>query len=88
MKISSIIISTLCAAAAGVIAGTLIAPDKGYKTRRNLAKKGHNYKDYLQDNFDDLSDSISHSFETLEDETKRLSKKAKANAKEVKAMVN
>ena len=88
MKTSSIIISGLFAGAAGVLAATLFAPDKGAKTRSRIAKKGHEYKDYLLDNYDDLSNAVLHPFETLEDETKRLSKKAKAKAKEIKVEVN
>lgn len=83
MRISSIIVTTLFAGAAGAIAGTLFAPNKGAKTRRKLSKKGEEYKDYLQDNLEDLADSATHLFDTLEDETKRLRKKAKAKAKEI-----
>lgn len=88
MKISSIIATAIFAGAAGAIAGTLFAPGKGSKTRKNLARKGQGYKDYIQDNFDDFADSVSHPFETLEDETMRLSKKAKAKANEVISEVN
>ncbi len=51
MKISSIIATTLFAGAAGALAGTLFAPNKGSKTRKKIAKKGEGYKDYLQDKF-------------------------------------
>ena len=88
MRTSSIIITGLFVGVAGAIAATLFAPDKGAKTRSRIAKKGHEYKDYLLDNYDDLSNAVLHPFETLEDETKRLSKKAKAKANDVKAEVN
>ncbi len=88
MKTSSMILTTLFVGAGGVLAGTLLAPGKGTKTRRKVARKARLYKDYLVDNFYDFADSISHPFENLEDETIRLSKKANAKAKEIKAELN
>ncbi len=55
MKISSVIVTTIFVGAAGLIAGTLFVPGKGVKTRNKISKKGHEYKDYLVDNFDDIS---------------------------------
>lgn len=88
MKISSIIITTLFVGTAGVIAGTLFAPGKGSKTRSRIAKKGQEYKDNMQNNFNDFAESVSHPFESLEDETIRMSEKAKGKAKEIKKKVN
>lgn len=85
MKTSSMIITALFAVAAGALAGTLFAPGKGSKTRSKLAGRGEEYKDYLVDNFLDIADAVSHPFENLEEETERLSKKANAKAKEIKA---
>lgn len=88
MKISSILISSLLVGAAGVIAGTLIAPDKGSRTRDKISRKGREYKTYLQDNFDDITDSVSHPFESPEDETIRLSKKVTEKAKMTKSEID
>lgn len=81
MKISSIILSGLFVGAAGAIAAILFAPDKGTKTRNKISKKGQEYKDYILDNYNDLTDSVFHPFETLKAESKRLSKKAVNKAK-------
>lgn len=85
MKITSIIMTSLLVGVAGAIAGTLFAPDQGSKTRKKLARKGNQYKDYLMDNVYDLADTVSHPFEDMEDQTIRLSKKAIQKAKKVKA---
>ncbi len=88
MKTTSIILTTLFAAAAGAIAGTLLAPGKGSKTRKKVTRKGKLYKDYLMDNLYDFADTVSHPFENLEEEAIRLSKKADAKAEKIKTEVN
>jgi gas vesicle protein len=85
MKISSIIAIAFISGAAGAIAGTLFAPGKGTKTRKNIARKGQEYKDYVQDHFNDITESIAHPFEDTEDRTIRLSKNAIKKAKKIKA---
>lgn len=84
MKKSSIILTALLAGTAGAVAATLLAPRKGSKTRQTLAKKSRQYKDYMYDNLDDITDSVSHPFESLEEQTMRLGKEALAKTKKVK----
>lgn len=88
MKITSIIMTGLFAGAAGAIAGTLFAPGKGSKTRNKIAKKGQEYKESVKDNFNEITDSITHPFEDIEDKTIRISQKAIDKAKKIKAGVN
>lgn len=90
MKISSFILASLFAGAGGAIAGTLFAPNKGSKTRSKIAKKGHEYTDYLVNNFNEMTDSVSHPFENSEDQIIRLSERAINKAKKLrpKSIIN
>jgi len=85
MKTSSIIISTLIASAAGVAIGMLFAPEKGSRTRRKILEKNHEYSDFMSDSYDDIVDSVSKSLASIEDESKRIAKKAKKAAPEINA---
>jgi gas vesicle protein len=55
-------------AAVGVLAGILLAPDKGSATRKKISNKTN-----------DLSDSVKHSFSDFIDSVKRLYKDAEQN---------
>lgn len=88
MKSSTIFINTLLATAAGVAIGLLFAPQKGSKSRRNISRKNQEYTDYLSDRFDQFVDSVSHPLESIENETKRIAKKAGERAKKAVTEVN
>ena len=49
---------------AGLLLGILFAPAKGSETRDTIARKGQD----LKDRFNDMVDSISEKFESVEDE--------------------
>lgn len=88
MKALKIITTTLGATVIGVALGILFAPGKGSKTRNKISKKSHKYADRLSESFDDLLDTVSHSVESVENETVRLAKKGKDQVKKVAADLN
>jgi hypothetical protein len=88
MKLSTIIVSTVVIGVASVLASTYLVPSKGERNRRKLIRKGREYKDKLFENFHEIADSVTHSFESAEDEAIRLGKVASANAKKLAAEVN
>jgi len=88
MKTSSIIVTTLIVSATCVILAALFALDKGSKASNKITRKGKLYRDYLMDNLYDFANSVSHTFENLEDKTMRLSTIVNAKANEIKADLN
>ncbi|HTD94013.1 MAG TPA: YtxH domain-containing protein [Chitinophagaceae bacterium] len=53
---------------AGLLLGILFAPAKGSETRNTIARKGQD----LKDRFNDMVDSISEKFESVEDEAEDM----------------
>jgi gas vesicle protein len=47
MKISTLLVTVLGAAAAGVVVGLLIAPDKGSETRRKISEKTEDWRNQM-----------------------------------------
>lgn len=88
MKNSSVIITTIFVGAAGVITGILLATGKGGKPKTKFARKSQEYKEFLLENFNEFTDFVSHPFENLEEETKRLSKKANAKSRKIIPEIN
>ena len=59
MSSGKVLLGVLAGVAAGALLGILFAPDKGWNTRKRIAKKGEDYADGLQDKFNEFLDSIS-----------------------------
>ena len=71
-KTSKLLIGMLGAAAAGVIVGLLVAPDKGSETRKKLSAKAEDLKGYVEglikagkDNLDDMAQTITEEVESI-----------------------
>ena len=75
MKASTLLITVLGAAAAGVVVGLMIAPEKGTETRRILAQKAEDWKNKAsdlvktgKDYVNDITSSLKQSGQKMENE--------------------
>ena len=55
-------LGVLTGAAAGAIAGILLAPDKGSVTRENIAKKGRDTVDDIKGQVNDFVDKVADNY--------------------------
>ena len=81
---NKILIAALAGVAAGAVAGLLLAPEKGSKLRKRLAKKGINAKDDVMEKIEEglsslqqLKSSILSSVKEATDDVKEKGAKAK-----------
>lgn len=65
MKNSNVLLGILGGMAAGALAGILLAPDKGSKTRKKMKRKASNIKADLQTEFDDFLEKMEGKYEQL-----------------------
>ena len=63
--------------ALGVLAGVLLAPDKGSETRRKIAEKGND----LKDRFNDFVDSIQEKLHSAKGEAEEFAEEATQKAR-------
>ena len=68
----------LTGVALGVLAGILLAPDKGSETRRKLSEKGNNLKNKFNDFIDSIHDRFGEAKEEADDLADDVKKKAKS----------
>lgn len=71
MNTNKIVLGVLGGLAAGAIAGILLAPDKGSKTRKKIVSKGKNLSDDMKSKFEDLYENVTDKYETLLKNTKK-----------------
>ena|SRR5882724_10927300 len=76
LKIKNMSSKLLTGFVAGLIAGILLAPDKGSETRKKLTEKG---KD-LKNKFNDFIDGLQHKFEEVKEEAEKMTGKGKEKA--------
>ena len=72
MKSSKVVLGVLGGIAVGAIAGILLAPDKGSKTRKKIVSKGKDIADEMKSKFEDLYENATHKYENLLEDAKGL----------------
>lgn len=65
MSTGKVLLGILAGAAAGAMLGILFAPEKGYKTRKKIAKKGKDYADDLTKKMNDFIVDVTERVEVL-----------------------
>lgn len=68
MNSGKIFVSLLAGAAAGALAGILLAPAKGSKTRRRILKKGESYVGSVKEKMDEMFDTFTEKFNKVKEE--------------------
>ena len=82
MNSSKVLLGILGGVAVGAIAGVLLAPASGKKTRKRIMNKTKDYADDLKEQLNDLKDNVSHKFNGyLEDAKEVIDRNEKLIAK-------
>ncbi len=87
-KTSSLLFGVLGAAAAGVVVGLLIAPDKGTETRKKISKKSADIKDQVNKMVQSGKEYINDVIASVSKESEDLKEEAEMHFNRVKAEVN
>ncbi len=80
MKSGTVVLAVLAGLTAGALVGVLFAPEKGSRTRKQIARKG----DELKDKFEGMLEDINDKYETVMSDVQNLVSKGKAVKDEVK----
>mgnify|MGYP003606477257 CR=1 FL=1 len=72
MSTTKIVLAVLGGVAVGALAGILLAPDKGTKTRKRILQKGNDYSNDLKNKFKDLYNNATNKYDDAVDKAKEL----------------
>jgi gas vesicle protein len=77
MNSGKVLLGVLAGVAVGALAGILLAPAKGSRTRRRILKKGEKFADGIKDKFNEYADDLSEKLEMAKDEVSAIAHKAR-----------
>jgi len=72
MNSSKVLLGVLGGVAVGALAGILLAPNKGSKTRKKIMNKGKDFADDMKGKFEELYENVTDKYETLLHDAKGL----------------
>ncbi len=81
MNTSKVLLGVLGGVAVGAIAGILLAPDKGSKTRKKIMDKGKGFADDVKGKFEELYVDVTDKYENLLQDAKGLVSNNEVKAK-------
>ncbi len=84
MSKTNILISVVIGSFIGALLGVLYAPDKGEKTRKQIAKKGDEYSDLVKSEFDEFAKTMRKKYEAALDDTEQIINKGKSKAEDLR----
>lgn len=84
MNSGKVLLGVLAGVAAGALLGVLFAPDKGWNTRKRIAKKADDYMDGLRGKFDEFLDTLSEKMEDVKEEVSEFTDQDKAKSAHTK----
>ena len=76
MNSSKVLLGLLGGIAAGALAGILLSPDKGSKTRKKIFSKGKDFASDMKYKYEGLHDNVNKKYENLMNDTKKMAKKS------------
>jgi gas vesicle protein len=88
MTAGKVLFGVLTCVTVGAALGILYAPQKGYKTRKMISKKGNGYTKKLEGKFNGLIENINEEIESVKEDVTRLTKLGKDKAEEEDAKLN
>ncbi|MBK6977903.1 MAG: YtxH domain-containing protein [Cytophagaceae bacterium] len=78
MKAGKVLLGILAGTAAGALAGILLAPQKGSRTRRQILNKSEDYADGLKEKIEDMVLSLTKQYNTAVSDVDELVAKGKS----------
>ena len=87
MKSTHVLLGLLAGFAAGAIAGILLAPEKGSKTRRQLLDTAEDFSEGLRSKLTEFRDAITSQFESAKEEAEAVVAKGKSRYDDLKKEV-